>query len=97
MTTPHPWLDAVSDDTLRGLAGDTVFQRGHAYARKGTVDEPEIPALLAREAMALQATVHGSEPYTTRVAIDQNNRLLGESTVRMPWTATSASTRWRWR
>lgn len=78
MTTPHPWLDAVSDDTLRGLAGDTVFQRGQAYARKGTVDEPEIPALLAREAMALQATVHGSEPYTTRVAIDQNNRLLGE-------------------
>lgn len=75
---PHPWLDAVSDDTLRRLAGDTVFQRGQAYARKGAVEEPEIPALRTREAMALRATVHGSEPYTTRVAIDQSNSLLGE-------------------
>ena len=78
MTTPHPWLSAVSDDTLQRLAGDTVFQRGQAYARKGTVEEPDIPALRTREAMALQATVQGSEPYTTRVAIDQNNRLRGE-------------------
>ena len=78
MTISQPWLDTVSDDTLRRLAGNTIFQRGQAYARKGTVEEPEIPALRAREAMALQATVQGSEPYTTRVAIDQNNCLQGE-------------------
>ena len=71
------WTAALSDEVLRRLAGASVLERGQTYARKGAVHEMEIPGLHRNEVMALQATVQGSEPYVTRVAIGSGHQLHG--------------------
>jgi hypothetical protein len=72
------WLAALSDEALLHLTSDAILARGLAYVRKGAVRATEVPDLRRQEVMALRATVQGSEPYATRMALSSGHQLLGE-------------------
>lgn len=71
------WLAALSDASLTRQAGPAVLGRGQAYARDGSVQEPEMSPLQGRERIALEAQVQGSDRYDVRVAIDHRDSLSG--------------------
>lgn len=77
MTSPQ-LLSALSDAALKSLAGTAVFGRGQTYARGGTVQDPELSGPQADEQVALSAVVQGTQPYQTRVWVDDKHHLDGE-------------------
>lgn len=72
------WVNVVSDEALQTLAGHAVFTRGQAYARDGSVQEPEMSPLRDQEVIALEASVRGTHRYQVRVAIGRRDPLRGE-------------------
>lgn len=77
MTSPQ-LLSALSDTALKSLAGTAVFGRGQTYARGGAVQDPELSGRQADEQVALSAVVQGTQPYQTRVWVDDKHHLDGE-------------------
>ncbi len=77
MTSPQ-LLSALSDSALKSLAGTAVFGRGQTYARGGAIQDPELSPPKAGEQVALSAVVQGTQPYQTRVWVDDSHRLHGE-------------------
>lgn len=77
MTSPQS-LSALSDSALKSLAGSAVFGRGQTYARGGAIQDPELSPPKAGEPVALSAVVQGTQPYQTRVWVDDSHRLHGE-------------------
>jgi uncharacterized Zn finger protein len=60
-------LKDLSDTTLRDLAGDKVFARGKAYANSGAVQDLEELPPTPDHLLGAQATVYGSEAYSTEI------------------------------
>lgn len=77
MTSPQ-LLSALSDSALKSLAGSAVFGRGQTYARGGAIQDPELSPPKAGEPVALSAVVQGTQPYQTRVWVDDKHHLDGE-------------------
>ncbi len=71
------WWAALSDAALRDLAGAAVFGRGQTYAASGAIEGADIPPLEPGEQMALAAVVRGTQPYRTRVWIDDDGDVEG--------------------
>lgn len=57
----------LSDASLRDLAGDKVFARGQTYAASGAVQELEDLPPASGRLMGAQATVHGTELYSSKI------------------------------
>lgn len=68
----------MSDAALRDLAGAAVFGRGQTYAASGAIEGADIPPLEPGEQMALAAVVRGTQPYRTRVWIDDDGDIDGD-------------------
>ena len=69
------WQSALTDGALRAASSPKIFERGQTYAASGKV----VIALDAKQPeRSVRATVHGTEPYTTEIWIDEDDSVDGD-------------------